>query len=135
MDNAKVTNSRFEAEYESQCKTGKHNCFCDHGGPDCDVCGERIKATVATKGRMTKAKRERQERLDYLARFLADEMAKPIRLCVDTSRIGYKALWYDRTSGQFHLSTSGNGTPCGDERWTELSEAFDAFDAFMPRER
>lgn len=48
MDNAKVTNSRFEAEYESQCKTGKHNCFCDHGGPDCDACGERIKATVAT---------------------------------------------------------------------------------------
>lgn len=38
--------SRFEAEYKSQQDTGKHNCFCDHGGPDCDICGERIKKDI-----------------------------------------------------------------------------------------
>lgn len=48
MNNTNDTNSLFETEYRAQQETGTHNCFCSHGGLDCDVCGERIKATVAT---------------------------------------------------------------------------------------
>ncbi len=88
--------------------------------------------TIESKGRKTKAKRER---LEYLAKFVADERAKPLLVTVDVGRVGYKALWYDRTRNEFYLSTEGDGTPVTGQRWSVLAEALDAFDEFFPRRR
>lgn len=84
------------------------------------------KALVESKGRMTKAKRER---LAYLAEFILDELAKPFRVITETSNKGYKCLMYDRETKSFYLS--GIGAP--DERWVNLEQALDAFDAFQPK--
>lgn len=74
-------------------------------------------------------KKSKKERLAHLAEFISDELAKPFRVITETSNKGYKCLMYDRETSDFYIM--GIGAPA--ERWVNLEQAVDAFDAFTPQ--